>query len=78
MQGKNCTVRAVQCVQCHQNVTVTVDPEDVERHRKGVLAQEAFADSRGVPYLSASERELFISGICPKCWDEIFGDPADQ
>lgn len=30
-------------------------------------AQEAF------PYLSADEREMLISGICPTCWDKTFG-----
>ena len=33
----------------------------------GVLAQDAF------PYLSADEREMLISGICPKCWEDTFG-----
>ena len=26
------------------------------------------------PYLSASERELLISGMCDKCWDETFSE----
>lgn len=26
-----------------------------------------------VPDLSPSIRELFISGICSRCWDELFG-----
>ena len=30
-------------------------------------AQDAF------PYLSADEREMLISGICPTCWEKTFG-----
>lgn len=26
------------------------------------------------PNLSPDDREMLISGICSKCWDEIFGD----
>lgn len=26
-----------------------------------------------VPDLSPDVRELFISGICSRCWDELFG-----
>ena len=32
-----------------------------------VLAQDAFF------YLSADEREMLISGICPSCWEKTFG-----
>lgn len=30
----------------------------------GALVQDAF------PYLSADEREMLISGICPTCWEK--------
>lgn len=33
-----------------------------------VLIQDAF------PYLTADERELLISGICPDCWNGMFGE----
>lgn len=32
-----------------------------------VPAQRAF------PYLSADDREMLISGICPECWARTFG-----
>lgn len=37
-----------------------------------LLVQDAF------PYLSADEREMLISGICPKCWDSMFGLPEEE
>lgn len=29
------------------------------------------------PSLSAGLREMFISGICPDCWDVLIGDEAE-
>lgn len=34
--------------------------------------QEVFPD------LSPEHREMFITGFCPKCWDEIFGDEEEE
>lgn len=30
-----------------------------------------------MPYLSAAERELLISGTCGSCFDKLFGEPLD-
>lgn len=30
------------------------------------------------PYLSAEERELLISGMCPKCWAKLFPPEPDD
>ena len=38
----------------------------------GELAQVAF------PYLSADEREMLITGICPTCWDKMFDDGEED
>lgn len=37
---------------------------------KELLIQEA------LPNRSAHEREQLKTGICPHCWDELFGGPA--
>lgn len=29
------------------------------------------------PQLNAGQRELFISGICPDCWDVLIGSDAE-
>ena len=56
------------CPFCGEVHTVTVDAIDYLAWENGdVLAQNAF------PYLSADEREMLISGICPKCWEKTFG-----
>ena len=55
----------------HQN-TIMVYADDYERWQAGDLAQDCF------PYLSAEDREMLISGICPKCWDSMFSIEEDE
>ena len=56
------------CPFCGVVRTVTVDAIDYLAWEVGdALAQDAF------PYLSADEREMLISGICPTCWEKTFG-----
>lgn len=45
---------------------------DYNAWQNGALAQDAF------PYLSADEREMLISGICPKCWERTFDEEEDE
>jgi len=54
------------CPFCHRANEVPVNEADYWDWQDGALAQVAF------PYLSADEREMLISGICPKCWEEMF------
>ena len=57
-----------RCPFCGVVRTVTVDAIDYLAWEVGdALAQNAF------PYLSADEREMLISGICPSCWEKTFG-----
>ena len=58
----------LECVRCSQEVAIDANPRDVESWRDGVLIQDA------MPYLNADHREMFISGICPTCWDKMFGE----
>ena len=55
------------CPICGKHTYISVPKEDYERYRKGdELIQEVF------DYLSAGEREMLISGICPDCWKHVF------
>ena len=56
-----------KCPFCGRVNEVEVNEADYLDWDDGVLVQVAF------PYLSADEREMLISGICPTCWDEMFG-----
>lgn len=60
------------CPMCREEYSVTVSGKDFDRWKSGVHVQDAF------PYLNADDRERLISGICPKCWEETFGEDDDD
>lgn len=53
---------------CNRTIDVEVTQAQVDRWRGGELIQKA------MPELSPGIRELFISGTCPDCWDDLFND----
>lgn len=57
-----------QCPCCGRGNEVEVNESDYWDWDDGVNAQIAF------PYLSADEREMLISGICPTCWARMWGN----
>jgi len=66
-----------QCPFCGRGNEVEVNEADYWDWDDGMMVQDAF------PYLSADEREMLITGICPTCWDKMFGsdeepDPDDH
>lgn len=63
---------ATRCPFCGHANFIEVNENDYLDWEDGELAQNAF------PYLSADEREMLISGICPKCWDGMFGEGDDE
>lgn len=58
---------STHCPFCGGINGVEVNERDYLDWQDGALVQEAF------PYLNASEREMLISGICPDCWNGMFG-----
>ena len=60
---------ATTCPSCGKVHTVRVKANDYYKWTlEGLYIQDAF------PYLTASERELLQTGICPDCWNKIFSD----
>lgn len=57
----------VTCPFCGKESVVSVFEDDYYAWLRNGLVQDVF------PYLSADERELLISGICPECWEKTFG-----
>ena len=55
------------CQECQKNVKLQVRKQDFIAYQNGAFVQNAF------PYLSDGDRELFVSGICSSCFDELFG-----
>lgn len=60
------------CPICHEAHTIMVYSDDFYAWKHGKNAQDAFG------YLSAEEREMLISGICPSCWDNLFADEDEE
>jgi hypothetical protein len=56
----------LRCQWCPTQIEAPVVLEQIEAWRKGQMIQDA------MPHLSKDIREMFISGTCPKCWDEMF------
>lgn len=61
-----------RCPFCGQFHYVEVGERDFYAWQDGELVQVAF------PYLSADDREMLISGICPTCWDKMFSSEEDE
>ena len=60
--NKNCPI-------CGKEWFVVCDNEDYKKFLSGkYLVQQRF------PCMKPSDRELFISGICDYCFDELFKD----
>ena len=55
------------CPICHVAHEIEVPMDRFFLWKGGMSTQDAF------PSLSADEREMLISGICPQCWDKMFG-----
>ena len=64
--GMTKTIVAVDCVQCKETQHLTVGTADLTNWENGELIQNA------MPYLTADEREVLISGICGTCFDNMF------
>lgn len=57
-----------KCPMCGRNNVVTVTKKGYGLWRSGCNIQDAF------PNLTPDERELLQTGICPACWDRLFGE----
>jgi len=66
MQLTDDTLQA-RCRTCGDTHILMVNAQDKKRWMEGELIQDA------MPYLSADERELLISGTCGTCFDKMFG-----
>lgn len=60
------------CPICHTTHELEVPFEAFCAWQAGALVQDAF------PMLSANEREMLISGICPPCWDNLFAPSEEE
>lgn len=68
----------ITCTCCRQPVEIPgVDAEKLEAIQAGRSIGMSIQDI--IPDVSPDYREMFISGICPTCWDNMFGsDEAEE
>ena len=55
------------CNKCEDQVEMAVNVDDYTSWENGELIQNA------MPYLTADEREVLISGICGPCFGGLYG-----
>ena len=73
MVAANGQVYDVQCKQCGVVYQIIAEREDVNRWLSGSGYIQDL-----LPYLTAGERELLISGTCDVCWKSMFGSDEDE
>lgn len=58
------------CPMCGKVTEHTITEEQYLAIQQGKMIQSVFPD------MNPSEREQFVSGICPECWEKTF--PEDE
>lgn len=58
------------CPFCKTEYKKEFPVDGYRRYRNGEKVQDCF------PEMSADDREFLITGICQKCWDKVFRNPA--
>jgi hypothetical protein len=67
-QGQFSCVLTIRCFKCNGVNTLSVPKSGIDKYKQGAHIQEAF------PELSSDEREMMLSGLCPACFAELFGE----
>ena len=58
----------VNCIQCGEAQHIEARTADLDSWIGGELIQNA------MPYLTADEREILISGVCGTCFSKMWGE----
>lgn len=66
------SVSSLPCPKCEGTLTVNIDSSALFQYNNG-------ADITVVLHnLSADDRERFITGYCPPCWNNLFPDLEEE
>ena len=60
------------CPFCGHTTYIQCDKDAYDRWGEGMSIQDAMPD------MTPEDREMLISGICPSCWDDMFGDEDED
>ena len=67
----------ITCTCCRQPVEIPgVDADKLEAIQADRSIGMSIQDI--IPDVSPDYREMFISGICPTCWDNMFGSDEEE
>lgn len=60
------SVLVAECKSCDYEVHIPITEDQLSQYKNGEPIQKV------LPNVSPDDRELFISGLCGKCFDKIF------
>lgn len=60
------------CPFCGHTTYIQCDKDAYDRWQNGMSIQDAMPD------MTPEDREMLISGICPSCWDDMFGEEDED
>lgn len=72
---------AINCAVCDRKVSMSLDYSDFRKLDKWLSKDRTEREpiQNALPFLTADQREMFISRICPTCWDAMFkGEPEED
>jgi len=61
---------SITCPRCKEEHVFKITEQQLAELKKG----EKFIQDI-LPDFPPADREMFLSGYCPKCWDEILAEP---
>lgn len=72
---------AIKCAVCDRKVRMSLEDSEFEKLdrwlSKDRTEREHIQDA--LPFLTADQREMFVTRICPTCWDAMFkGKPEED
>jgi len=67
----------VECRICRKTVDVVLTPDHYVRYEMWKSGKITHIQD-ALPDIPADQRELFISGTCAVCWNEMFGDEDEE
>lgn len=73
----NITNIECECVCCRKEVIVPFTDRDLEGYERRFMNGERILIQDALPNVPRELRELFLSGLCPTCWDNLYA-PNDE
>lgn len=61
------------CTVCHKDIEIEMTEQEYENFQKWQNGEISHIQD-AIPTIPDENREMFISGICPTCWSDIFNN----